>query len=104
MVAPGHNHHDFFASLWRNLGPTFCAELFQFNHILSFKHFSNMNGQTFFFRMFWYKIEFVVPSNTARCPSTEAVKQPQTITLPLACLAVGMMFFFCNAGLVLCQI
>ncbi len=43
----------------------------------------------------------MVPSIMASRPGSEAAKQPQTITLPPPCLIVDMMFFLCNAVLVL---
>lgn len=39
------------------------------------------------------KEQFMVSSVMTNHPDPAAVKQPQTITLPLPCLTVGMMLF-----------
>lgn len=60
---------------------------------LSFR--TQMDGQAFFFRIFYLRAEFlIIPSVTASCPSPERAMHLQNITQPPSCSIAGMMFFF----------
>lgn len=68
------------------------------NGLLSGCITSETVGETFSFRIFLYRAEFMIPSVRVGHPVPE---QPQIITLPLPCMTVSVILIFML--LVLCQ-